>query len=210
MKKMQKGFTLIELMIVIAIIAIIAAIAIPNLLASRIRANEATAISAIKQIATAQVTFQSGRQGRNAINTSAGASGFATNYRNLAFGVPQGGTAGTDKLALISDSVANAFCIANDGGPATAGSTGVAGTAEPYQGYQFISDSNGVTNWALNFAIIGSPSQGGTTGNNEYWVGQAGVVYIKGVDASHTAPAAAPAATATPSASPIPTDWATL
>src|SRR5437660_4843551 len=52
-----KGFSLIELLIVVAIILIIAAIAIPNLLRARIAANESSAASTIRSISTAQVAY---------------------------------------------------------------------------------------------------------------------------------------------------------
>jgi prepilin-type N-terminal cleavage/methylation domain-containing protein len=55
----QKGFSLIELLIVVAIILIIAAIAIPNLLRARIAANEASAVASVRTINTAMISYYS-------------------------------------------------------------------------------------------------------------------------------------------------------
>ena len=74
----QKGFSLIELLIVVAIILIIAAIAIPNLLRARIAANEASAVSAIRTINTAEVTY----------STSFPTTGYAAALANLGGATP--------------------------------------------------------------------------------------------------------------------------
>ena len=58
MRSRKRGFTLVEIMIVVAIIVLLAAIAIPNLLRARLNANEATAIAAMRTMSTAMESYR--------------------------------------------------------------------------------------------------------------------------------------------------------
>jgi type IV pilus assembly protein PilA len=109
----QRGFSLIELLIVVAIILIIAAIAIPNLLRARIAANEASAVASIRTLNTAQISY----------NSTYPTVGFATGIANLA-GACSGATPPTSTTACLIDSLLAAgaksgysFKVLGSGGP---------------------------------------------------------------------------------------------
>ena len=104
----QKGFSLIELLIVVAIILIIAAIAIPNLLRARMAANESSAVASVRTVTTGEVTYQ----------TAYPTVGYAPALVNL------GGALGaacvpSSTTGCLIDSV-----LANNGNPANSGKSG--------------------------------------------------------------------------------------
>jgi type IV pilus assembly protein PilA len=129
----QKGFSLIELLIVVAIILIIAAIAIPNLLRARMAANESAAASSIRTINTAEVSYV----------TAYPTTGYA-NLAALGAGGASPCVASSSSACLIDDVLATATAAPGKGGyvfaatgtatdyfataiPASAGSTGTRG-----------------------------------------------------------------------------------
>lgn len=152
----QNGFSLIELLLVVAIILVIAAIAMPNLLRSRMAANEASAVSSLHSINTAEVTY----------SATFPSLGFAVALANLGGTTAQctsGGTI-TSANACIIDPVLtlgkkSGYSMAAPGGTPVGGIT-------------------------TTYVATANPTTPGTTGIRGFCSDQTGVFYNNSTDGS--------------------------
>jgi type IV pilus assembly protein PilA len=152
MRNKQKGFSLIELLIVVAIILIIAAIAIPNLIRSKMAANEASAVATLRSINTAQVVYSSTY---NVANT------FAATLSALS----DGGTAANCTPGAAPPTSANACLI--DAAVST-----VATSAAGKSGYILTYTPPTATGYALN----NDPVTAGSSGVRHFYTDQTLVI----------------------------------
>ncbi len=148
----QKGFSLIELLIVVAIILIIAAIAIPNLLRSRIAANEASAVGSIRTINTSEVTYASTYPniGFNTLDTLGGSGGSSTGAGLIDAGLASGITSGY------------AFTVTTSNGGTTGPATMYTVNGDPQNSQtgqrHFFSDQSGVIRFNVSAVATASDS----------------------------------------------------
>lgn len=158
-RKKEKGFTLIELLIVIAIILIIAAIAIPNLLRSRMAANEASAVGSLRTITTAAITY----------STTYG-NGFPPTLASM--GPPAGGGATSCDYSGLLDSVLSAGQKS--------------GYNFTYAGANPVTAAGpGCTTAGFNtYTVNADPITPGTTGIRHFFTDQSGVIRFNATQAA--------------------------
>lgn len=142
----QSGFSLIELLVVVAIILIVMAIAIPNFLRSRMAANEASAVSSVRTLANAQTTY------------------YAT-YPTVGYAAQMSFLGGANPCTAS----ASTACLID---PILAGATSVSASKA---GYYFTLSGDGLTPSAY-YSFIGKPTAPGRSGQREFFIDPSGFV----------------------------------
>jgi type IV pilus assembly protein PilA len=150
MGRKQKGFSLIELLIVVVVILVIAAIAIPNLMRSRMAANEASAVASLRSINTSQVVYQNSY-----------GSGFATKLADLS----DGGAAGNCVPSVTP--TASASCLID--------AALASGTKSGY-GFLYTPVSTGAT--VSSYSVNADPTTPGSTGQRHFFADQTNLIRV--------------------------------
>jgi prepilin-type N-terminal cleavage/methylation domain-containing protein len=141
--KEHRGFSLIELLIVVTVIGILAAVAVPNLLKSRAAANEASAIASVRTIVTAQITY----------SATVGNGRYAADLAELeTAGLIDSALAGGNKDGYTFTTVGTGDAFTVNAEPTEMGASGERG---------FFSDQSAVIRYAVGAsADAGSPPLG--------------------------------------------------
>ena len=173
MNRKQKGFSLIELLIVVAIILIIAAIAIPNLLRARMAANETSAVGSLRTINTAAVSYYSTYQ-----------IGFP---KDLTFLGGVAGAPATCNAAQLIDPVLSSAATVQKSGYNVQLNPGAIAYTGPLPGgcTAGFTDGYEVVAWPINI---------GTTGQNSFCTDASGVIRKDNTGATPAAAVLCPAA----------------
>jgi prepilin-type N-terminal cleavage/methylation domain-containing protein len=159
MRAKQRGFSLIELLIVVAVILVIAAIAIPNLLRSRMAANEASAVASLRAVNTSQIVYQ----------TSYGV-GYATGLTNLSDG------GAPPNCAPGSTPVAASACLID--------SSLASGTKS---GYTFTYVAVAVGGFNTSYTLNADPIAAGSSGQRHFFTDETLVIRVNSAGAASVA-----------------------